>query len=220
VFATPQVVIPRESGVSSTPQLFDSSTGVSGILDHPPSRVMTARGRGAFAPATDSVFKRGCFADTHPHSRGTFCPGHASITAQIRAWGMPGAQCTRSLVWVKKPHELVTTSPPESPGIPARDGVNGCFVLSSEIGLSCLRHLADTSAKLDTGVEAPGPHDFAVRRKAPSSLAQPASTASRPAFRDVAQRPSVGRDEGNIGEIWLLENRNIFARWTGQGKSR
>jgi hypothetical protein len=48
------------------------------------------------------------------------------------------------------------------------------FVLSPEIGLSCLRHLADmvmpapgradlTSARLDAGVEASGPHDFTVR---------------------------------------------------------
>src|SRR6185436_20214501 len=38
------VVIPRESGVSSTPQLLGLTTNVSGILDHPPSRVMTTLG--------------------------------------------------------------------------------------------------------------------------------------------------------------------------------
>jgi len=47
------------------------------------------------------------------------------------------------------------------------------FVLSPAIGLSCHRRLADigtsarsgsrTSARLDAGVEASGPHDFAVR---------------------------------------------------------
>jgi len=37
------------------------------------------------------------------------------------------------------------------------------FVLSPVIGLSCHRHLADTSAKLDAGVEASGPYDFTVR---------------------------------------------------------
>ncbi len=36
------VVIPRESGVSSTPRLLGSIIDVSGILDHPLSRVMTA----------------------------------------------------------------------------------------------------------------------------------------------------------------------------------
>ena len=35
------LVIPRESGVSSTPRLIDSIADVSGILDHPLSRVMT-----------------------------------------------------------------------------------------------------------------------------------------------------------------------------------
>jgi hypothetical protein len=37
------------------------------------------------------------------------------------------------------------------------------FVLSPVIGLYCHRRLADTSARLDAGVEASGPHDFAVR---------------------------------------------------------
>jgi hypothetical protein len=37
------------------------------------------------------------------------------------------------------------------------------FALSPVIGLVCHRRLADTSARLDAGVEASGPHDFAVR---------------------------------------------------------
>jgi len=50
--------------------------------------------------------------------------------------------------------------------------------------------------QLDAGVEASGPHDFAVRRHAPSSEAPPASIASRPASVTIASRPSVGRDGG------------------------
>jgi len=38
----PVPVIPREGGGSSTPRPFDSIMGVSGILDRPPSRAMTA----------------------------------------------------------------------------------------------------------------------------------------------------------------------------------
>jgi hypothetical protein len=39
---------------------------------------------------------------------------------------MPGAQCTRSLACkVKKHTSVVTTGPPGSPGIPARNGFNG-----------------------------------------------------------------------------------------------
>jgi hypothetical protein len=37
------------------------------------------------------------------------------------------------------------------------------FVLSPVIGLVCHRHLRSCLRKLDAGVEASGPHDFAVR---------------------------------------------------------
>ena len=43
--------------------------------------------------------------------------------------------------------------------------------------------------KLDTSVGMSGPHALAVRRIAPSSLAPPASIASRPAFRDDREPP-------------------------------
>jgi hypothetical protein len=39
------------------------------------------------------------------------------------------------------------------------------FVLSPVIGLSCHRRLRSCLHKLDTSVEASGPHDFAVRLK-------------------------------------------------------
>ena len=64
------------------------------------------------------------------------------------------------------------------------------FALSPVTGLSCHRRLADKSAKLDISVGISGPHDFTVRRHAPSSEAQPASTASRLAFVTIAIRPS------------------------------
>jgi hypothetical protein len=38
-----QSVIPRESGVSSTPRLIDSITAISGILDHPLEPVIGRR---------------------------------------------------------------------------------------------------------------------------------------------------------------------------------
>jgi hypothetical protein len=37
-----KTVMLRESGASSTPRLFGSIIGASGILDHPHARVMTA----------------------------------------------------------------------------------------------------------------------------------------------------------------------------------
>jgi hypothetical protein len=88
---------------------------------------------------------------------------------------MPGAQCTRSLVCNVESTRVVTTSPPERPAFPHAMVLTVSFALSPVIGLSCHRHLADigfvrpgraekTSARLDAGVEASGPHDFAVRK--------------------------------------------------------
>jgi hypothetical protein len=74
------------------------------------------------------------------------------------------------------------------------------FVLSPVIGLVCHRHRRSCLHQLDAGVEASGPHDFAVREKRRSSARRsarptlPASTASRPASVTIAKRPSVGRD--------------------------
>src|ERR1700693_1157114 len=64
------------------------------------------------------------------------------------------------------------------------------------------------SQELDASVGASGPHDFSVRKPHRPSSAPPASTASRSAFRDVAQRPSVGRDgEGYRGDLGLRKIR-------------
>jgi hypothetical protein len=47
-----------------------------------------------------------------------------------RAQGMPGAQCTRSLVCNKKTHELVTTGTPEITRHSPRNGFTAYFALS------------------------------------------------------------------------------------------
>src|SRR5882762_7467219 len=75
-----------------------------------------------------------------------------------------------------------------------RNGFTAYFALSPAIGLVCHRRLARLLARLDAGVEASEPHDFAVRKPAPSSLAPPASTASRPASVTIASAPLSGRD--------------------------
>jgi hypothetical protein len=93
---------------------------------------------------------------------------------------MPGARCTRSLACELKKHtSVVTTVTPEITRHSPRNGFTAYFALSPAIGLVCHRHLARLLARLDAGVEASEPHDFAVRKSAPSSLAPPASTASR-----------------------------------------
>jgi hypothetical protein len=93
---------------------------------------------------------------------------------------MPGARRARSLACkIKKHTSIVTTVTPESPGIPCAMVLTVSFVLSPVIGLVCHRHrriwfclrpVGPTSLrKLDAGVEASGPHDFAVREKRRSS---------------------------------------------------
>jgi hypothetical protein len=66
-------VILRDSGVSSTPRLLDSIAGVSGILDHPLSRVMTL---GMWRVRRDSIFKQPS-QDKTPRSRGAMRPSCA-----------------------------------------------------------------------------------------------------------------------------------------------
>ncbi len=72
------------------------------------------------------------------------------------------------------------------------------------------------SQELDTSVGVSGPHDFSVRRKALSSLAPLASTASRPASVTIANRPSVGRDGNRYRLIWVFGKSEYFCKrgWT------
>jgi hypothetical protein len=80
-----------------------------------------------------------------------------------------------------------------------RDGFNAYFVLSPVTGLFCHRRLADTSAKLDASVGAPGPHDFAVRFKLRSSTRrQSVHRIPLPTSVTIAIRPSCGNGMAEI----------------------
>jgi hypothetical protein len=91
------------------------------------------------------------------------------------------------------------------------------FVLSPVTGLSCHRRPRSFLRRLDASVGASGPHDFAVRKIAPSSEAPPASTASRPTSVTIAKRPS-DRVRDGIALLLFLPNRkaNFFSKegWT------
>jgi len=63
-------------------------------------------------------------------------------------------------------------------------------VLSPVNGLSCHRHLADTSAKLDTGVVMSGPHGFAVRSGALRRVRRRVHRIPHPTSVTIAIRPS------------------------------
>jgi hypothetical protein len=72
----------------------------------------------------------------------------------------PAASCAKC--WWHT--SVATTGPPGSPGIPSRNGFNGLYraLLGDRAFLS--PSLAKVAFhKLDAGVEASGPHDFAVR---------------------------------------------------------
>src|ERR1700733_9359091 len=83
-----------------------------------------------------------------------------------RAWGMPGARCTRSRACSVGSTRVSHHGCTGEPGIPARDGVNGFLRALPGDRALLSPSLRKTSAKLDTSVEASGPHDFAVRLSA------------------------------------------------------
>jgi hypothetical protein len=86
---------------------------------------------------------------------------------------MPGARCTRSLaceveVSTRGSHHEFTGL---NPAFPHTMVLTVSSVLSPVIGLCCHRRLR--CRKLDAGVEASGPHDFAVRVSAIRQKHQP-----------------------------------------------
>ena len=113
--APQQAVVPRACGVSSTPRLLESVTNGSGILDHPLSRMMTAE--------SAEISNR----QTHLHipAARSVRVGAENIRPKQRAWGMPGARCTRSRAWCVVNTRVSHHGYTGSPGIPARNGFNG-----------------------------------------------------------------------------------------------
>ena len=70
----------------------------------------------------------------------------------------------------------------------------------------------------DAGVEASGPHDFAVRAGAARLAALPASIASRPSVRDVRNAPFVGDGMALLVKLICPTGKaKYFSRkdWTG-----
>jgi hypothetical protein len=164
-------VIPREGGVSSTLRLFGSAINVSGILDHPLSRVMTTE----YAPAFSRLNEPEVCLNLVP-------PG--------REQGMPGACCTRDLVCKycrKCAHEHTGTA--GALRHPLRNGLTAYAALSLETNSSCL-HRCRLDGSIDpVGSNSPpaawhqprvsGPHGFAVRFSA-GHLARRAHSRENP----------------------------------------
>ena len=114
-------------------------------------------------------------ADTDQRSRGVMRPGVCFYPPPEEGVGNAGCPPhPRSRVhFVLVERTRVTTSTPESPDVPARNGFTTYFVLSPVTGLFCHRHpriwfclspVGPTQLReLDASVGASGPHDFAVR---------------------------------------------------------
>src|SRR6266705_6197053 len=106
----------------------------------------------------------------------------------------------------------VTTSTPESPDVPARNGFNGflralpgdraCLPPSSTDRF-CLSPVGPTRLrKLDASVGASGPHDFAVRCNISRPLAVDRSQAVKPALqsRRAQNAPASTASHPNVRE--------------------
>jgi hypothetical protein len=138
---------------------------------------------------------------------------------------------------------VFTARSPESPGIPARNGFTVYFVISPAIGFLAtvvsrisgfVRHgcAERASTRLDTSIEASGPHDFTVRdqrrRLRVLKIAHGEQSALRPHRTPDAARvhriPSRVRDDrdtplvwdetaADVEVIWVETERNYFWLW-------
>jgi hypothetical protein len=109
------------------------------------SLAMTMRHDSAISPR---VFAQGFVRNVPPFKR--------------RAWGMPGAECTRSLAGRKTSHTSSNSHHEftgKTPSIPARNGFTAYFVISPAIGLFCHRRLTDMAGPRPVGPTSP-PQDL------------------------------------------------------------
>src|SRR5439155_27052102 len=131
---------------SSTPQLLGSIIDVSGILDHPLSRVTTSE--------YDFAISR--------HELPEVCWITSRPLIQ-RAQGRPGACCTRGLACDLRKQNCTRAYRAAGAFRPSlRNGFTAYFVLFPENGsfasVACASHRT-----LSASTAAPEPHDFAVR---------------------------------------------------------
>jgi hypothetical protein len=130
---------------------------------------------------------------------------------------MPGARRTHSLACeiesTRVSHYRYTGS---EPGIPRAMVLRLIFVISPVIGLFCHRRLQDTSRKLDTSVEASGPHDFAVRIRAVRQRHVSVHRIPFPTSVTIASAPLAGRDGAGLKMLLGLGKAEYFSQtgWT------
>jgi hypothetical protein len=185
-------------------------------------------------------------SDKHSRPAARCAPAVQVALAPLRAWGMPGARCTRSPLCKGRKHRgrshrytgitrhsrtqwfygLCRALPGDRALLPPSSADRFCL---SPVGPTQLR-------ELDASVGASGPHDFAVREsifrpRALRSLTDlstrpaihraqnaTASTASLPYVRDDRDTPlSVGWDESRIMVFLPDREANYFCRRDSTG---
>src|ERR1700730_5082359 len=126
-----------------------------------------------------------------------FCSEFPALFDQ-RAQGMPGARCARSRAWcvvnTRVSHHGHTGNTRHS----LRNGFNGLFRALPGDRALLPPSSADVAANL-TPASGRQDHTTSPYALAPFVIGASASTASRPASVTIANRPSVGRDDGDIG---------------------
>jgi hypothetical protein len=194
-------------------------TGVSGILDRPPSRAMTVesavRARILFSNNQNRHCERSeaihgaaqrkkwnCFAPLAMTTRYDSAISPRVFRARFalqrplsskRGRGecrMPNAPAARRAEKQAAPVVTVATGLPETPSIPARNGFNSYFVLSPAIGLFCRRRLTDIAGPRPVGPTSP-PQDLT-----PASRCQDHTTspyASAPFVRTLVNGSQIFR---------------------------
>src|SRR6266700_1325568 len=153
------------------------------------------------------------------HSRGMLRPRFIRNPSPFekRARGMPGAQCTRSLVRAIGSQvcaRVFTAEAPETSGIPhamvlrltSRSPRGPCF-LAPVIGAMRMHR-----RPLGISVGMPGPHDFAVRPERARLTRHCGHRIPLPTFMTIAKRPSCGGGTGGANHIFLKNRSEIFGR--------
>jgi hypothetical protein len=144
-------------------------------------------------------------------ARGIDKPSAQRGRGECRVPSAPAASCAKWVV--QDAHEYSQRSHRKSPGIPARNGFNGFLRDLPGDRLFCHRRLQIKSANLTPASRRQDHTTSPSARKALSSEAPLASTASRPASVTMASAPRVGRDSGDMKVIWAFGKPEYFLQW-------
>ena len=126
---------------------------------------------------------------------------------------MPGARAPAAARGVVGSTRVSHHGYAETPGIPARNGFNGLFrALPGDRAFLSPSPRGCDSARLDAGVEASGPHDFAVRENAVRLSASPRPSHPCPTFVTTAKRPSCGQERREYDSDLGERQNKIFLR--------